>query len=259
MKVVKKHFKNQKKSIILFLKNVKIANSVSFYHKLRVNIKKLDALLKLLNFCEKDFKRTMLFKPFKILFKQTGKIRELQLEEEMLLGHSKKDDLIFYYQNLKKLKKENQLLFYKTVNEDFIKKIECFKKIKPYLKKISPKKVNSYLNDIRISIYKILNKKDLQVSKLHKLRIYLKTHGYTQKFLGVKPEDKVFVNKFILNILGEWHDLQVVIKHLNKAIISESTSDKEVSELEKIRLRIMAKNNLMYDKIKLLVSEKIIK
>ena len=53
------------------------------FHKLRVEIKKLRAVLTLVNWSEKNFKRKKFLKSYKKLFKQAGKVRDLQLEEAL--------------------------------------------------------------------------------------------------------------------------------------------------------------------------------
>lgn len=54
------------------------------YHKLRVEIKKLKSIAGFIGFSHKHFSKKNQLKPFLKVYKQAGKIRELQLEEAFL-------------------------------------------------------------------------------------------------------------------------------------------------------------------------------
>ena len=79
-----KYFNKRKSTIDSILKKSNSKYNSKTIHKLRIEIKKLNALFDLIYFCENNFKQKKTFEPLKFIFRQAGKVRELQLEEEMI-------------------------------------------------------------------------------------------------------------------------------------------------------------------------------
>ncbi len=75
------YLKKIRKNIISLLKKSPVKFDDEDYHKLRVEIKKLKALAGFIEFSNKKFSKKKTLKPFKKVYKQAGKIRELQLED----------------------------------------------------------------------------------------------------------------------------------------------------------------------------------
>ena len=84
MKAPTKYLKKREDAINFLLEKPTRAYTIDTFHKLRVEINKLNAFFELINFYSKDFKRKKTFKPFKLIFRQAGKVRELQVEEAIL-------------------------------------------------------------------------------------------------------------------------------------------------------------------------------
>jgi CHAD domain-containing protein len=84
MKELEKYLLKRVTVISGFLEIPKESFTTETIHDLRVEIKKLHALFELLEHCHDNFKMKRLFKPFRHLFRQTGKVREIQVEEELL-------------------------------------------------------------------------------------------------------------------------------------------------------------------------------
>jgi hypothetical protein len=80
---------------------------------------KKNALFELINFCSKDFKRKKLFKPFKLIFRLAGKVRELQVEEAMLKKYFTGNLLTDYRNSLKKLRLQEQENYFTIRNKKF--------------------------------------------------------------------------------------------------------------------------------------------
>ena len=74
-------------------------------HDVRIVLKKLDALLDVLNYCNKDFKRRKTSKLFKLIFKTAGLVRELDVERSILKIHFEKG-LISFFERLQQQKIE---------------------------------------------------------------------------------------------------------------------------------------------------------
>ena len=76
MKALKKYLKKRKSAITFLLEKQQESFTPDTFHTLRLEIKKLNALFDLVNFCSKSFKQKKTFKPFKLIFssgrKNTG-------------------------------------------------------------------------------------------------------------------------------------------------------------------------------------------
>ena len=78
------YLKKVRKNITALLKKSPVIFKDEDYHKLRVEIKKLKALAGFIQFSNKHFSQKKTLKPFLKVYKQAGKIRELQLEDAFL-------------------------------------------------------------------------------------------------------------------------------------------------------------------------------
>ena len=72
MKLNAKYLKNRRDAINSLLEKPKRLYTPATFHKLRVELKKLDAFFDLIKFSSKDFKRKKTFKPFKLIFNHAG-------------------------------------------------------------------------------------------------------------------------------------------------------------------------------------------
>ena len=249
MKRLEKYLKNRVKAIHLLIEKPRKLYHPETFHNLRVEIKKLNALCELINYCSGDFKRNKTFRLFKQIFKQAGKVRELQVEEKMLENYISKNLLIDYSASLKKLRLKEQGNYFTLINKDLSKKLrEKYKKITPFLKEVTKKKANTYLDKKAIKIEKLLNQDKLLEPQAHELRQLLKTFNYNEKILNFVNKNKMPQTRVLLpELLGKWNDCQVTISNLEKAMISGVVNPNEASELLKIKEKIYSNSsNLFY-------------
>src|SRR5688572_13084863 len=87
MKALKKYVDNRVSVISSLLNQPRQSFNQSFFHELRVEIKKLDAAFDLINFCSKKFKKKNMFEPFDKIFDQAGNVRDLQVEKTLMKKH----------------------------------------------------------------------------------------------------------------------------------------------------------------------------
>lgn len=252
MERITKKFKKIENEIDLLLQKIKQTNSVVFYHKLRVEIKKLNAFLNLIKFCSRDFNKVRVFKPYKLIFRQAGKIRELQIEEGLLKKYFINNELLAYKNYLQKRKKKEELCLFKIINESFIaKQKSAINEIKPFLEKIDTKKGIRYLIKEENKISKLLTSKNLKKSRLHKLRKRLKIYYYNKKNIDLIKLDKTtYSSEILLQLMGEWHDYQITKNHLKKALRTGKTNPTESNKLRKVKTKIAIKKREMFKKIK---------
>jgi CHAD domain-containing protein len=168
------------------------------FHKLRVEIKKINAVFELVNFCEKNFKRKKTFKPFKDLFKKAAAVRDLQVELALLrkykiafLNNSYAKELT---NNLKQAKEK----FHKAINEKLLHQLdECSKEAYNAVSQLNNKDVNQYFKKTAGEINSLLQKK-LKPEQLHGLRKKLKTFYYNLKSCNADQKNFSFdkINSF---------------------------------------------------------------
>ena len=251
MKPLIKYLKNREDAINFILKKSTRAYTPITFHKLRVEIKKLNAFFELIHFCSKDFKRKKIFKPLKLIFRQAGKVRELQVEEVILRKYFLNNLLKDYKDSLQKLRLKEQEDFFLIANKRFVARItKTHREILPFLTKTDKKKVNSYMEKKRKEIEKLLSQNTLQRAQVHALRKRLKKFHYSLESLNLKKENRPLPKKDVLpDLLGKWHDFQVIIRHLKKAMDTYKINPKEIGQLEKIKAKFSSDGELLFNKI----------
>ncbi|MDQ3142717.1 MAG: CHAD domain-containing protein [Bacteroidota bacterium] len=252
MKTLTKYVKKREKSTHSILGQPKQTFTPATFHKLRVEIKKLNAFFSLLNFCATDFKRKKSFKPFKRLFRQAGKVREIHVEEDMLKKNFNNTVLNEYKSSLKELRLQEQEIFFSMVNKKYALKLKkAFNKLHPFLMSADKKNVTNYMEKKRMQILKFFNNK-LQPDQLHDLRIRLKEYYYNRESLDLSVTDETIQKKDILpDLLGEWHDCHVIIKHHQKAMDTGEINGKELNQLKKIKAKFTSDSKVLLNKISL--------
>lgn len=237
--ILSKYFKKLTKNINKVLKKPDDEYGEEDYHQLRVGIKKMNALLGLIKFCSENFKRKRYFKPVKKIFKQSGRVREWQLEEAALgncTSYSpehylrevntriKKEQDNFHYINNKKLKKKRK---------------KSFKKIAPFLKHIHKKEVNIYIEKERKKTNDLIQQKSLKPMQVHELRKRLKVDFYNRKSLALACNDNLTEEDNFQELLGKWHDGRTMTDHLEKSIMKEEIDLTELKQLLEVDEEIL--------------------
>lgn len=250
MKALKKYLKKRKSAITILLEKQQESFTPDTFHTLRLEIKKLNALFGLVDFCSKSFKQKKTFKPFKVIFSQAGKIREIQVETALLEEHFTSDFVTQYRNNLKKILTAELNNFFLITNPNFAEKLQKkYIKINSVLAKTNKKMANRYMDKKRAEIEKLLHKKALKNKQMHALRKRLKEYQFNQKSLNYTKKNKLLPKKNALpELLGEWHDYQTVIQHLKKAIDSEEINPQESNQLENVIATFTFKSQLLFTK-----------
>ncbi len=257
MKNLKVYLKSREKAINQVLNKPRKSYTSGTFHNLRVEIKKLSALFELINYCAKDFQRNKTFNPFKLIFKHAGNVREIQVEEMMLKKYFINNLIIGYRNSLKKIRLKEQEDYFSILNKKFLEKLKRKqRKIVPFLSQVTKKRVRSYMDWKKGKIEEFLNKNRLNLSDAHKLRIQLKTFNYNLKILNLQEQNKSTKKKDSLtNILGKWHDRQVTLINLKKAIVSNKISIIEANQLKKIKEKIASDSKKLFHEITSTISQ----
>lgn len=251
MKALKKYLNSRKVTIDFLLGKPKRNFTPGTFHKLRVELKKVNAFLELVNYCSNGFKKKKTYKPFRKVFQQAGKVRELQLQEAMLKKYFPYNSISDYKALLRKSRLEESRIFFSMITQKMFTRMENnFDEIDSFLSKIKSKKAVSYLENEIESIKNLIKNCPQKKKQLHELRIRLKTLNYNRGSLDLKDYGNQVSKKDKLpGLLGDWHDLQVMINHLNKRLDTCGISSTEVIQLENLKRKLSAKSDLLFDEI----------
>ena len=259
MKTLKKNLKSTLDTIDELLKIPRTEFSKSDFHKLRVEIKKLNAIFYLINFCSKDFKRKKTFQPFKEIFKQAGKVRELQIEETILEEYLSTESLLDYRKNIKTKQLEEQDSFFQFLGKKLEKSItDKIEILIPFVDQVGKKKANDFIEKKRRIIQNLVNKTLLKTDELHELRKLLKILKYTVSSISVENGESIDSEELVLiDLLGDWHDFHVILKQLDKALESKEIQSSEIEEIKEVKLKISKERDLLLSQIEKLMSKSI--
>jgi CHAD domain-containing protein len=260
MKALKKKLKKQKSAIDFLLQKPQQSFSPDTFHTLRLAIKKLHALFDLAKFCTKEFKQKKTFKPFNLIFRQAGKIRELQMEASLLEKYFFFNLPKEYSADLKNELTKALKKFCSITNKSGPILQKKYRKIMPFLSRISKKKAQRYMDKKRAKIEKLLRQNNLKNKQIHLLRKRLKELQYNEKLLNYNKQNKLISSKNMLSeLLGEWHDYQVTVNHLKKVIDTGAINANETNQLENIRAAFTSKRNLLFNKINAALTQTLFK
>ena len=251
MKKIVNYLKNREESLFLLLRKPSSKYTPETFHKLRLEIKKINAFFDLVQFCSNDFKRKKAFQPFKLIFRQAGKVRELQLEETMFKKYLRYNSLNTFFSNLTTMRQKEETLFFLMVNKDYLNQIQKnLDSLHPYLSDIDNKKTVHYLKKKRKKIKKIISQGTLEKKELHQLRKYLKILNHNKTIYKKESPDKSLQKKEDLSeLLGNWHDLQVIVNHLKKTLNNNPLRLEEINHLKDIKTKITLQREIVLNKI----------
>lgn len=248
MKTLTKYLKNRIDVIDSLLRKSRDKYTPNTFHKLRVEIKKLNSSFDLINFCSTTFKRKATYKPYKIIFGKAGKVRELQIEDEMLNNYFGNKMIKDYRKSLKKLRLKAENDFFSLVNKKLMDQLhKKHHSLIPHLREIDNKKIAIYLEKKENQIKELLHREIIQTEQIHQLRKKLKVLNYNK---AITSKEKHSTQDVLPEILGKWHDCQVIIKHLEKALNQEKLSLTEAEQLKIIHSKIVNKRNILFNEIK---------
>jgi CHAD domain-containing protein len=255
MKALKIYFKTRKKKLLPLLEKPRKKYTPATFHELRVEIKKLNALFDLIDSSSKEFRRKKMIKPFKIIFRQAGKIRDLQIEEAIFEKYMQDGLLKEYRVKLSKLQLKEEKLFYSLIKDKTIKDLKNkYKKTTAFISQIDNEKVSEYMLNKGEKIKKFLRQPKLETEQLHNLRKLLKIYYYNQMSLSLENK-KISQKATLTELLGKWNDGVVTIGHLQKTIEKAKINSEEITLLESLKIKIAAENNLLLDQVKVAIPQ----
>jgi CHAD domain-containing protein len=225
MKSLMEYYQKRKESLFFLLSFPNRKFGEEDFHRFRVEVKKLTALIKLLKSKNNDFDPQPLLIPIKTLFKRAGRVRELQIEMNLLRDYS----LFKQTPNLKKIL-EMEILkarkqFFEMRSFLFVFKVKRkISGIKNEVIKAMDEDFQLYLDSQWAKIIKMIQG-GISPEKAHLLRKKLKTFQYTKDILGI-PSDLIKKNRLeeLMQILGKWHDREALLFRAEKEdLLSQCT------------------------------------
>lgn len=251
MKTSKSHsgyIKKIRKNIIALLEKSPEKFEDKDYHKLRVEIKKLKAIAGFIEFSNKKFSKKKVLKPFIKVYKQSGKIRELQLEESFL----KKNNSQFIEQYLsdlaKRIEKERNKFASLPVKKTRRKTKKAIKGIEPFLQNTNEAESIEFILDERNKIAQLTRELPLKPANVHQLRKLLKEDFYNRKRMD-QPSPKIKAEDDFLELLGSWHDCVVLNNQVGTSILKAEIDPAELAELLKINAEVSLQSENLFNEI----------
>ena len=182
-------------------------------HQLRVEIKKVEFLFNYLCFFNQHIKTLDLYKPYRVVFKTTGLIRELQLLQKMLVHYFGEADWVEQRQQLseREIKLRNRLITHIKRNRRRLK--QAGKLLQKLFEKLPVYYQNLYFTRLADNVkqhFKVIKKNDI-----HESRKLLKAVVYSSQIF---PDASLLSNLFdikqcnkLQDLIGKWHD-KIVLK-----------------------------------------------
>lgn len=243
----------------LFLRNIDLSLDLEedHIHKLRVGIKNLRAILVLVKTIKgKEFKKKKVSALISKIFKPTGELRNIQIEQ-LLLEHYDSNAIQIYKDHLTKIEEKTSINT-KTVLNEFNKKDFNLKneKAKQSIEKINDKELSSGLKKlIRKEFEKIIQiRSKLEgIKALHEIRKHLKVLKSILKIKLVVNQDEsteILLNKINATetLIGDWHDKELLIDSIAQ-FIENNKIDPNFNLLANIVGKIKIENKNAYGNI----------
>ena len=235
--------KNQFHIIESILQEKKQDFKVDNIHELRVELKKLNLLLSIIKDSGNILKYKKQLNHLKQIFKQAGRIRELQLVI-LQLNFWKEKHSISTLISIKNIElKQAKLAFikmnkvsihYKHIEQEIISQLEKSNNSNKFLKKIRSK-INNAFKKIKASHLNKIKKDQAKEVELHGLRINTKKVIIYLKFYEEVSKNNYLDKMVELNHdLGEWHDLLVLKLHVMAFIQTNSKTKNQMVDAASI-------------------------
>lgn len=220
-------------------------------HQIRVEIKKLNSVFHLIQFCDRDFNRKKAYKSFRTIFLQAGRLRELHIQSDILQRHFSQATIANILSDVHQHLSAQEDLFCKMLNDKKIARLKSvLNRIIPFLLEIDQYDVDEYCQKKMDGIEKMMRQKSFSEKHLHKLRKRMKYLNYAQQIY--KHQSPGIAGKWsdLPRLIGEWHDYVQVMKHLKKSGIKNGSSLEEKGKPDLIMVKMKNESESILIKIK---------
>jgi CHAD domain-containing protein len=225
IKSFKKYTEKRFENLNQLLSKPILKNSIGTFHQIRIEIKKLNAVSRFLEYSNIQFLHKKTRSKLEFIFSDSGNIRELQMGIQFINKSFPEMKTNEYVGVLKK-----RLLKYQAnFNKKFSKDEEIENNSIPKDIKIDEIMLTNYIALLKKSKHQIVKGPKALPSMIHKIRVNLKDAAYLSKWL---PSEKKIQKdiKFILE-LGVWHDLVSLRKLLLKTLVKKEFNELNTNQL----------------------------
>jgi CHAD domain-containing protein len=227
-----KHFKTfaqrQFRSLVKHLKKYRGSRETETLHQIRVDIKKIKAILAVINDSNKGFRAHKNFIPFREIFRGAGAIRETDVLARLLVRYQLGT---INGGSIPKNEKTLMIAFESDIPR-FVKTVKRrMKKLKPYVNRVSRPDFKRFLdrkkNEVKAQLYP-----KPKMLLLHKIRKAIKEIIYLSEADGkLKKKEAKFYDR-IQSTIGDLHDKQVLLNLLKNRNDEASTTQYEIIKSE---------------------------
>jgi CHAD domain-containing protein len=249
LEIIRSYLLKREQSINGLLVAKKKATEPENFHQLRLEIKKTRAALALLSSCSSSIDLKKKMSPYRSLFKQAGKIRELQLHKTYLHKHSGAEEMPVYSKSLEKQTSVEIKRFSILKSKKEIKSLSYTSNTL----RLSPLNINQNtlehsLEKEQESIVKLLAKERLKVPQVHDLRKRIKSFHFLSTLIPIKNKKLKHLDEF-QELLGKWHDYEVFGEELQKADKLQNIPLEEKKKIRKLKPKVFQKREVLFKKI----------
>ena len=216
----------QFKSLISHLKKYRDHKKSETLHKIRVDIKKIKAILGVVNASEKRFKAHKNFIPLRSISRKAAEIRDREIHAQLLLKN-KMDDIGPGHANGEAL-----ITLFESNIPSFIKTTKRKRnKLEPDVKQVKKNDLRRYLHKRRKEIKSQLFPRP-KLQYIHKTRKVVKEVVYLSEANGKLPSKEIKFYDKMQDMIGTLHDKQVLLQLLKKQDDQNSKKKYEVIKTE---------------------------
>ena len=212
MKRFEKFAHHQFKALIRHLKKYRDAKKPETLHKIRIDIKKIKAILGVIDDNEKQFKAHKKFTPFRNIFRKAAEIRASNVNEHLLMSHEMdKGDATPGHANVKKL-----IRSYVSSIPSFITTTKRNRnKLKTEVTHVKRNDLVRYLHKKQKEIKSQLFPRP-KMRHIHKTRKDVKEVMYLSEANGKVSNKEINFYDKMQEKIGELHDKQMLLQLLKK-------------------------------------------
>lgn len=219
---------------------------VESVHELRVNLKRVDALLALLKYTRSKIPKEK-SKPFKKLFRLAGKLRAIQVEFEVIEKYFSDDSFnTNYLHQLHEIKVKRLAAYSKYLGSGISRSLkDGIRLLRKKASQLTKKQIIRYLGAEEKKVGKRLKRSVFREQALHLMRKDLKRY-YLNSKMAEYSNERI---ETMLELLGDWHDLQIAFDHVVKTIYTGHLTGPESEPIKKIKHDLIADKESAYEKI----------
>ena len=245
---VKTYLHKQANNLFGYFEKPKKSYSENDFHLIRVSIKRIKALLDLLNKAEPRIHRKKYFSPFEKIFEQAAKIRDPQVKLK-LLAHYRNSSVEKFKRQLNQQIKSEKLKFSQMMKVSLLKDLQkSTSKIEDYVDHADRKSIAHFLDKKTKVVQNLGSTKKLKPTEVHDFRKKIKEIYYLQKMLEHKGHRFARTDDF-QELLGKWHDGRVLIQGIKDFIKADSLPQKDKLVFESLQQIIADHNQQLYQSI----------